>query len=157
MSEYLRVYEDAFAFTVGEEGGYVNDPEDPGGETNWGISKRAYPDEDIKNMTKERAQMLAYRDYWLKADCDKLPSPLNIIVFDNAYHSGVGAALENVRQYPDWKDLIIERIEDMLDIVDRRAKSLKYLKGWVRRAVKLYRKELEAQPVAHPITEEYKS
>lgn len=150
---YSKNYEDAFVFTVGEEGGYVFDPDDPGGETNWGISKRAYPDEDIKNMTKERAMMLAYRDYWLKAGCDKLSLPLNIVVFDNAYHSGVGAALENLRQYPDWKDLIVERIEDMLDIVDRRPTSLKYLKGWVKRAVGFYRKILEAE---HPLSEAYK-
>lgn len=149
-------FADAFAFTIEEEGGYVFDPDDPGGETNWGISKRAYPNEDIKNMTKERAMMITYRDYWLKAGCDRLESPLNIVVFDNAYHAGVSAAIENVQRYPDWKDLIVERMEDMCDAVDTRPASLKYLKGWIRRAIKLYRKELEAQPVEHPITVDYK-
>tara|TARA_Y100001951_G_C11296045_1_gene275706 strand:+ start:4160 stop:4333 length:174 start_codon:yes stop_codon:yes gene_type:complete len=37
------------------EGGYVNDPRDPGGETRFGISKRSYPREDIRGMTRERA------------------------------------------------------------------------------------------------------
>jgi lysozyme family protein len=47
------------------EGGYVNDPDDPGGETNMGITKLFYPDEDIKNLTVERATELYYNDYWL--------------------------------------------------------------------------------------------
>ena len=46
------------------EGGYVNDPDDPGGETKFGISKRSYPKEDIKNMTPERALAIYKRDFW---------------------------------------------------------------------------------------------
>ena len=144
-------FDEAFKFTVGEEGGYQNDPKDPGnwsggdigkGEcrgTKYGISARAYPMLDIKNLKIEDAKLIFETDYWKKSGCDKLNYPLNIIVCDNAYHSGVSAALSNLKQYPDWKDLIVERIEDMLDIVEKRPTSLKYLKGWVRRAVRLYR------------------
>ncbi len=144
-------FDEAFKFTVGEEGGFQNDPKDPGnwsggdigkGEcrgTKFGISARAYPMLDIKNLKIEDAKLIFETDYWKKAGCDKLNYPLNIIVCDNAYHSGVSAALSNLKQYPDWKDLIIERIEDMLDIVDKRPTSLKYLKGWVRRTIRLYR------------------
>jgi len=46
------------------EGGYSNDPDDPGGETKYGISKRSYPNEDIKNLTVERAVEIYTRDYW---------------------------------------------------------------------------------------------
>lgn len=152
---YSKEFEEAFAFTIGEEAGYVNDANDPGGETKWGISKRSYPNEDIKNLTKERAQELAYKDYWLKASCDKYERPLGMVVFDNAYHSGVAAAVANVQQYPDWKDLIIERIEDMVEIVDSRPTSIKYLKGWIKRALKLYRLALSNQPVTHPISDNY--
>ena len=42
-------FDKAFQITVGVEGGYVNDPADPGGETRYGISKRAHPDVDIKS------------------------------------------------------------------------------------------------------------
>ena len=38
------------------EGGYVNDPKDLGGETKYGITKRFYPDIDIKNLTIEQAK-----------------------------------------------------------------------------------------------------
>lgn len=46
------------------EGGYVNNPNDPGGETKYGISKRSYPTEDIKNLTPQRAAFLYERDFW---------------------------------------------------------------------------------------------
>lgn len=46
------------------EGGYVNNPNDAGGETNYGISKRSYPHVDIKGLTKERAAEIYYQDWW---------------------------------------------------------------------------------------------
>lgn len=46
------------------EGGYSNDPVDAGGETKYGISKRSYPKEDIKNLTVERAIEIYTRDFW---------------------------------------------------------------------------------------------
>lgn len=51
------------------EGGYANDPSDPGGETNFGISKRAYPSVDIKGLTKDSAKALYRRDYWQFDGC----------------------------------------------------------------------------------------
>jgi lysozyme family protein len=46
------------------EGGYSNDPVDAGGETKFGISKRSYPNVDIKNLTIEDAKFIYYRDFW---------------------------------------------------------------------------------------------
>lgn len=54
----------AITFVLQHEGGYSNDPNDPGGETNFGISKRSYPDVDIKNLTREQAIAIYERDYW---------------------------------------------------------------------------------------------
>ena len=48
----------------GHEGGYVNDPDDPGGETKYGICKRSYPHLDIKNLTLDQAAEIYRRDYW---------------------------------------------------------------------------------------------
>lgn len=48
------------------EGGYVDDPDDPGGETKYGISKRKYPDVDIKNLSIDDAVEIYRRDYWGK-------------------------------------------------------------------------------------------
>lgn len=83
----------AFEQLIGHEGGYVNDPRDGGGETNFGISKRSYPDEDIKGMTLERAQVIYARDYWGPAGCDALPDEAKFQVFDMAVNSGVKAAV----------------------------------------------------------------
>lgn len=74
------------------EGGYVNDPRDPGGETKFGISKRAYPDEDIANLTRERAMELYHRDYWLPIKGDEMTSDVATMVFDMAVNMGVGKA-----------------------------------------------------------------
>jgi lysozyme family protein len=73
-------YPAEFTYAVNEvlrsEGGLVNDPADPGGLTNYGISQRAYPGVDIAKLTKEEAIAIYYRDYWLAAKCDKLPPAL---------------------------------------------------------------------------------
>lgn len=74
------------------EGGYVNDPNDPGGETNYGISKRAYPDLDIKNLTKEQAKAIYTKDYYLKSRCEQLPVGLDVSVFDMSVNAGVKTA-----------------------------------------------------------------
>jgi len=86
-------FEDAFPLVVTLEGGYVNDPEDPGGETKYGISKAAYPHEDIANLTLDRAKSIYATDYWMMSGCDKLPDQLQYDVFDMAVNSGVGAAV----------------------------------------------------------------
>ncbi len=89
----MSAFEAAFRRTVAWEGGYVNHPSDPGGETNFGISRRAYPNENIAGMTLERAQFLYRRDYWQPCRCDDLPAPVAIEIFDAAVNSGVGQAV----------------------------------------------------------------
>jgi lysozyme family protein len=60
----------AITFVLENEGGYSNDANDPGGETNFGISKRAYPEIDIKNLTREGAIAIYQRDYWIFGGID---------------------------------------------------------------------------------------
>lgn len=73
---------------MGLEAGYVDDPQDPGGETKYGISKRRYPQEDIRNLTLERAQLLMRRDYWDCHDLDALEYGKALCVFDAAVNGG---------------------------------------------------------------------
>lgn len=91
-------FDKAFERLIGHEGGYVNDPRDPGGETKFGISRRAYPGEDIKGMSLERAKILYQRDYWWKAGCDTVPDAVKFDLFDMAVNSGVGAAIRTLQK-----------------------------------------------------------
>ena len=75
-------FDDAIGIVLKHEGGYVNDKNDPGGETRYGISKRAYPDLDIKNLTISQATEIYKKDYWVKGKCDKVPPKLRLIYFD---------------------------------------------------------------------------
>lgn len=86
------IFDYAFEKVIGHEGGYIFDPRDPGGETKFGISKRAYPNEDIKNLTLARAKQIYKSDYWNKCRCDDLPFEVRFDVFDAAVNSGVRQA-----------------------------------------------------------------
>ena len=70
------------------EGGYVNDPDDAGGETKYGIAKRWYPNVDIKNLTKEEAKKIYHMDYWNPAKCNEVPKHLRHIYFDMCVNFG---------------------------------------------------------------------
>lgn len=86
-------FNDLVAIVLKHEGGYVNDPKDPGGETNFGISKRAFPKEDIKGMTRERAIAIYQKKYWDAARCSEIPESLQPIYFDTAVNAGVVTAI----------------------------------------------------------------
>ncbi|QOR55199.1 MAG: hypothetical protein SHS37scaffold296_16 [Burkholderiales phage 68_11] len=87
-------FDQAFERVLGHEGGYVNDPRDPGGETKFGISRLAYPGEDIAGMTIERAREIYRRDYWGPAGCDAVPDGAKLPLFDAAVNSGVKTAIK---------------------------------------------------------------
>lgn len=86
-------FDQCFDKLISHEGGYVNDPRDHGGETKFGISKRAYPQVDIKNLTLGAAKEIYKRDYWDRAQCDKLPPSVAYVLFDAAVNSGIGQAI----------------------------------------------------------------
>jgi lysozyme family protein len=86
----------AFNRLISSEGGYVNDPRDPGGETKFGISKRSYPDIDIKNLTLEVAKDIYYRDFW--APLGTIHPTLKFQVFDFAVNSGIQTAVRKLQQ-----------------------------------------------------------
>ncbi len=138
--------EQALDFVMRWEGGYTRDPHDPGGETKWGISRRAYPNLDIKGLTRDEAAGIYRRDYWDRAGCAGLPSPLDLVVFDTAVNTGVERALEFLSRTRCWKAYIIERI-DYYNRLDNR----RYLHGWINRTVDLYRTALDMEQ-AYPLS-----
>lgn len=91
-------FDQAFEQLIGHEGGYVNDPHDPGGETKYGISRRSYPGEDIAGMTLERAKTIYLRDFWGPAGCDAVPDGLKFDLFDMAVNSGKAAAVRALQR-----------------------------------------------------------
>jgi lysozyme family protein len=135
-------FDKAFEKTVGLEGGYGCDPDDKGnwtggaigvGElkgTKYGISAAAYPDEDIKNLTLDRAKYLYRRDYWQRLNIDEVPNDqVQEEIFDTAVNMGVGAA-----------GMVVQRGVNFLEIgkplvVDGAigAVTLGYLKKWCRK------------------------
>lgn len=94
----------AFERVVSHEGGYVNDSRDPGLETKYGISKRAYPDEDIAGLTLERAKQIYRRDYWDAVRADDMPDAVRFDLFDAAVNSGVRQAAKWLQRAAGAKD-----------------------------------------------------
>lgn len=88
MSNFDRAFDDL----IGNEGGYSNNPADPGGETNWGVTKSvaraAGYQGDMRAMTKSEAKNVYAAMYWLPA-FDSFAYPLAFNVFDGAVNSGV--------------------------------------------------------------------
>lgn len=72
------------------EGGYTLDARDPGGETKFGVSKRSYPQVDIKNLTRSQAIDIYRRDFWARVQGDKLPRQFAFQALDAAVNHGIG-------------------------------------------------------------------
>jgi lysozyme family protein len=87
------IFDKAVELILKHEGGYINDPHDAGGETNYGISKRAYPDLNIKELTRDDAKQIYRRDYWDAIRADEMPSAVAVAVFDMAVNAGVRTAI----------------------------------------------------------------
>jgi len=97
-----RAFDTAFDRLLGHEGGYVNHPKDPGGETNWGISKRSYPGVDIKNLTREQAAQIYLRDFWQPLGA--APAAVKFQAFDFAVNSGIQTAIRKLQAAIDVAD-----------------------------------------------------
>lgn len=153
-------FANALDFVLAYEGGYVNDPADPGGETNFGISRRAYPQEDIRGMTRERAAEIYRRDYWDACRCDELPPLMAVAVFDCAVNQGVRRAVRLyqavLRVQPDGVMgpqtiaqaraagdrplglFLAERATAYATLVAHRPESMRFCRGWMRRLFALH-------------------
>lgn len=155
---YSERFKKAMAVVLKHEGGYVNNPLDTGGETKYGISKRAYPHLDIKNLTIDEAMAIYHGDYWKPVQGDLIVgNELAIQVFDMAVNAGIGAAakilqtivgvtadgvigpvtLRAVDAYPSIDGLLwrykFERARYYARIVSRNQSQAAFLMGWINR------------------------
>jgi lysozyme family protein len=142
----------AFDRLFAAEGGYVNNPQDPGGETNWGISKRSYPNVDIKALTRDGAKAIYKTDFWDRIAADKLPDSVTYQLFDFAVNSGIETAVRYLQRTlgvaddghwgavsqiaannaHEW-DLILNLNAERLDFMTRLSNWPSAGKGWARR------------------------
>mgnify|MGYP000927983872 CR=1 FL=1 len=87
-------FDQAFDYVIGKEGGETNDPDDNGGHTKFGISKKAFPDLDIASLTLEQAKQIYLREYWDKVRGDELPDGLGFLLFDCAVNQGTRTSVK---------------------------------------------------------------
>jgi len=90
-------FEEAFRRLIGHEGGYANHPDDPGGETMHGVTKRVARANgymgSMRDLPLDLAKKIAKMEYWNPASIDLLPTPVKFDVFDASYHSSPMQAL----------------------------------------------------------------
>lgn len=91
---------------------YVSDLDDPGGETNWGISKRAHPNEDIKNMDWKRASEIYKKEYWDKMKLNEIKSQE---IADEMMDIGVNMGIEVAVRLAQWAYNLISQNDIHID------------------------------------------
>lgn len=143
----------AFDRLMGNEGGYTSGEGDPGGETQWGISKRSYPDLDIRALTRDQAKEIYRRDFWAPIHGDDLAAGVAFQTFDLAANSGVSVAIKALQRalgVPDdgaWGPVthdaaaaanapatIMRLVADMIDHWTSLKTWPNFGRGWARRA-----------------------
>lgn len=99
-------FDKCFALVLQDEGGYVNDPRDPGGRTNMGVTQRAWEayvrkevtEEFMRKLTPEQVKPFFRIMYWNKLRGDDLPSGVDYAAFDLAVNSGVRRAAKYLQE-----------------------------------------------------------
>lgn len=149
-------FQEIFDRLIGHEGGYVNDLHDPGGETNWGVTKRTAQANgytgDMKTMTRQQAYEIYHRAFWVRYQCDQMPPAIAYQFFDAAVNHGFGNAsrmlqravgvlddgiigkysLEAINRNPISDTLMVLNGE-RLNFYTRLKNFDRYGKGWVNR------------------------
>ena len=147
---------------LSEEGGLSDHPQDPGGLTKYGISRRAYPDLDIRRLTMDDAIEIYRRDYWNPVHGTDLPASLALLVFDAAVNQGVGTAARLLQKAVGVKEdgnigpvtlraaLALPLEQVLIDFCAERALRYEFNRneevfgrGWYRRLFRMYATALE--------------
>lgn len=156
MANYPELFEKCIEVILRHEGGYVNHPADPGGETNMGIAKKFYPDLDIKNLTREEAIEIYYHDYWQRLNLTGIRSRSAVLeIFDMGVNAGLRTAVklaqkltgafadgvigeetvEKINSFPaDFTELYKARRKiHYIELARRKPVLSVFLKGWLNR------------------------
>lgn len=158
-------FNDCLTFTLQQEGGYSDNPADHGGATQYGITQgtydyyritRGYPQQPVSNISFVEASAIYLADYWQPSECDQLPVPVDLCVFDTAVNCGPSRAIKMLQAaVGTTQDGIIgggtlaatnamtpvavatqycdEREQYYRDIVAQQPSQAQFLNGWINR------------------------
>lgn len=137
---------------LSHEGGYVNHPNDPGGETKWGIAKRSYPNVNIKALTREAAIEIYRRDFWAPMEKALVSDAVAYQALDSAVNHGMGNTVRFLQRAvgvaDDGRigpvtighlravnecDLLMRFLAERLDFMTKLSVWPTFGKGWSRR------------------------
>ncbi len=158
-------FETALAFVLKEEGGYVDNPNDNGGATNKGITQKVFdsyryglglPYLPVKDISDAAVSAIYRSQYWNHVHGDKLPDPVDLVVFDAAVNCGVSRSVKWLQQLCGTaqdgvmgqqteaalsahdpvqlcKELLDRRDDYYHELVDLKPSQAVFLKGWLNR------------------------
>ena len=144
---------------IEREGGLVNDANDRGGVTKYGISSRSYPALDVAAITKEDARDIYFEDFWRPCCCDQIASQLVAnLLFDFAVNTGVKRSIKTLQKClsvavngfigpitiaaindADCELIALRftvlRIDYYSRLAAKKKSQRKFLHGWINRAI----------------------
>lgn len=143
-------WDKSFELVIKSEGGYVNDPADPGGETNLGVTKAAWSsyigrpvkDGEMKALTKDVVKPFYKAMYWDKLKCDSLPEGVDYVVFDFGVNAGTGQSAKFLQRAVGASDdgaigpgtlSCVSKVEPSKILEDFSNQKEKFYKGIVER------------------------
>lgn len=147
-------FDEFFDWLMGWEGRYYeNDPDDPGGETKYGIDKRSHPHLNIRKLTEAEAKDIYWREYWTPMAAEQFPWRLAWVLADIAVNNGrtraiiwgqelAGAEVDGrlgPKTIAAWKKDHARLGKALLDRRERFYNAIatgrrkKFLKGWLNR------------------------
>lgn len=122
---------------------YENDPDDPGGETKFGIDRASHPHIDIENLTKEQAAEIYWSyppngDGWNDLAIDAMPPKLGEAYFNAVVNNGISRANKILAAAGNSPAMFIAQHADFYKaLAAKRPTMQKYLKGWLNRLAAL--------------------
>lgn len=137
------LFKKALSFVLKWEGGYVNNPNDKGGATNKGITQGTYNNwlisqgksrKDVKFISQQEVEEIYYKNYWLKAGCDKMSKVFAVICFDTAGNMGVGRVKEFLQaaRWTDPQKFLAAREQKYREFAKYGNQKI-FLNGWLNR------------------------
>jgi len=166
-------FERCLALVLKSEGGYVDNPKDPGGMTNLGVTKdtweayvgRTVDEAEMRGLTPDDVAPLYQRNYWDKVAANSLPVGVDYCLFDTAVNSGPSQAVKFIQRalnvvvdgvlgqqtiaaanQRDAAELIEQFCEERLQFMQSLSTWPTFGRGWQRRVEEV---QAAAQAMVH--------